>query len=248
MFWFWYFKGLNMKLDPHILWRCSWERQKLFWVHLVRSHSLWRAKLMSLGRQDWDPALSWISCSPQENPWAPLWLSSPRWENTLEQAGRMEQGRAWSQQVQQSSPGLTGASHKFCSAAKSLGGKEAVLVSCDGKPAQEFALRRLKVVSVQLNVSFSFQSQVLQLFSPSAGYWALLKAAKTYKIRFHLRRKRDFFLSSTKGPSLRFGSHPSVWSQSPKTSRGIIWAQTETTNFILHLGVLSAAQGEHVLK
>lgn len=109
MFWFWYFKGLNMKLDPHILWRYSWERQKLFWVHFVRSHSLWRAKLMSLGRQDWDPALSWISCSPQENPWAPLWLSSPRWENTPEQAGRMEQGRAWSQQVQQSSPGLTGA-------------------------------------------------------------------------------------------------------------------------------------------
>lgn len=115
-----------------------------------------------------------------------------------------------------------GSSHKFCSAAKSLGGKEVFLVSCDGKPAQEFALRHLKVVSVQLNVSFSFQSQVLQLFSPSAGHWALLKAAKTYKIRFHLRRKRDFFLSSTKGPSLRFGSHPSVWSQPPKTSRGII--------------------------
>lgn len=55
MFWFLYFWG--SKTSVREFWslskqRYSLERQKLFWVHLVRSHYLWRAKLMSLGRQD----------------------------------------------------------------------------------------------------------------------------------------------------------------------------------------------------
>lgn len=74
-----------------------------------------------------------------------------------------------------------GSSQKFWfSGTKRFGGKEVILFGYDGKSAKGFALRHLKVASVQVNVSFfscttiragwSYQSQILQLFNPCADH------------------------------------------------------------------------------
>lgn len=122
---------------------------------------------MSLGRRDWSPTPFTEFLFPSGKSLSTFVTQFPRCQTSkylLTGWGGMELQRCRGSSPAGATPAAPcteqpsaemGSSRKFCfSGTKRFGGKEVILLRCDGKSARDFALRPFRIVSVHSNVSF----------------------------------------------------------------------------------------------